>query len=235
MWALDEMTYLKRSKIAIRMSWWHAHRLILWGRWCRSVWCSSRARIVLGSAPGKANTRVTNGIALHLIDSHLGGMALDELDKSTSFSWRNLDVSDFSKALEKRSELVLSNISRQTAHENGSIVWIRELVHWLGSTVVTHWGSTHRVHARSHTTRHTTTLHSWHATWRSTSAGLVLRSCCRDSHGTVATVNALHLGESTLLIPFLSKAYEAISSRHARDGICHDFCRFARWESSLEQ
>jgi len=45
----------------------------------------------------------------------------------------------------------------------------------------------------------------------------------------------LHLGESSLLVRLIGKANEAVTSRHGRNGICHDFGGLAGRETSLEE
>jgi hypothetical protein len=161
-------------------------------------------------------------------------MTLDELDKAATLSWRNLYVGNFAEALEEGTQFILGNVSGETANEDSGVVWVRELIHWLGSTVVAKRGrSTHRVHAWSHAATTHSTAH-WHAS-RSTSTGLVLRGGGRDAHGTVAAVDTLHLSQSALLITLISESDEAIATRHARDRVGHNFCTLAAWETSLEE
>jgi len=216
------------------MSRRHAHALILGRGWSRSIRGAGWSRVVLRATPGETNARVANGVALHLIDRHFSSVALYKLDKSASLSGRNLDIGDFSEALKERSQLILSNISRKAANKDGGVVGVCELVHWLRSAVVAHWRGTHRVHAGGHAAWHPTTLHSWH-TGGTAPSRLVLCGSCRDTHGSIAAVYTLHLCQCTLLVTFIAEAHEAISARHARDRIGHDLCRFARWESSLEE
>jgi hypothetical protein len=226
-------TYLKGLKLAIWVSRRHAHWLILW--WGRSwaIGSAGGSRVVLRSAPGETDTGVANRVTLHLVDGHLGGVTLDELDEATTLSGGDLDVGDLTEALEERAKLILSDVSGQASNENCGVVGVGELVHWLRSTVITQWwGSTHAVHIRcSHATSHST--RHWH-TSRSTSSRLVLRSSGRDSHRAVATINTLHLSESSLLVGLVGKANETVASRHARYRICHDLGRLAGRETSLE-
>ena len=217
------------------MGWWHAHSLVLWWRWSRSVRGSSGTRVVLGASPGQADARVSDGVTLHLVDGHLSGVALDELDKAAALSGWDLDVGDLSEALEERAELVLGDIAREATDEDGGVVGVSELVHWLGGTVVADRGSSHGVHARGHVASHWGAGHTAHGTRWSTTARLVLGGCGGDSHGAVATVDALHLGESALLVALIREANEAIATGHARDRISHDLGRLARWESGLEK
>jgi len=90
------------------------------------------ARVVLGAAPGEPDARVADGIALHLIDSHLGSVAMNELDEAAALARRDLDIGDVSKALEEGAKLVFRDIARQAADEDRGVVGVRELVHWLG-------------------------------------------------------------------------------------------------------
>ena len=229
----ERFPYLERRKVAIRVTRRHAHGLELRWWWCRSVWCARRSRVILGATPRQANARVADWVALHLVDGHLGGMTLHKLHETTAFSRGDLDVGDLAEALEEGSQLVLRHVSGQTADEDRCVIWVRELVHRLGSTVVTkRRGSTHRVHAGGHPTSHSS--RHGHTSWSATT-GLVLRSSRGDSHGSVSAVDTLHLGEGSLLITLIGKTNKAISTRHARDGIGHDLGRFARRESGLEE
>lgn len=56
-------------------------------------------------------------------------MAMDKLDEAASLSGRNLDIGDFTKALEERAKLILSDIARQASNEDGGVVWISKLIH----------------------------------------------------------------------------------------------------------
>lgn len=95
-----------------------------------TVW-GTYARIVLRSAPREADARVTDRIALHLIDGHLSCVTVDELNEATTLAGRDLDVGDLAEALEEGAELILGDVARQTANKHGSVVRIRELVHRL--------------------------------------------------------------------------------------------------------
>jgi hypothetical protein len=197
-------------------------------RGSRAVGAAGRARVVLRATPAQTHTGVSNGVSLHLVDSHLSSMALDELDETAALSRGDLDVGDFTEALEERAELILSDVAREAANENGGVVGVGELVHGLGSTVEAHGGSAHgRVHARGAGHAHST---------GSTKAGaLVLGSSGRDAHGTVATVDTLHLAQSTLLVVLIGEADEAVATRHAADGVGHDLGGLARREAALEE
>ncbi len=188
---------LVRSEVAVRVRRLHAHGWINRRRRRRSIRCAGRARIVLAPAPAQADARIADRIALHLVDGHLGRVSLDELHESAAFSGRDLDVGDFSKALEERPEFIFRDVARQASDEDGGVVGVRELVHWLWSTVIAHGRSTHRVHphgtADPAATTTTSLLHaSTHTSWSAATA-LVLRSCRRYTHGSVATVHALHI------------------------------------------
>lgn len=160
-------------------------------------------------------------------------MALDELHETTSLSRGDLDVGDLAEALEERSQLILGNVARQASDEDGGVVGVRELVHGLRSAVVAkRRGSTHGVHAGGHATgSHGAGL--GHPSWAATR--LVLGGGGGDPHGAVAAVDALHLGESALLVALVGEADEAVATGHARDGVGHDLGGLARWESSLEE
>lgn len=62
---------------------------------------SADARVVLRSTPTEADTRVTDRVALHLVDGHLGGVAVDKLDKTAALARRYLNIGDLAKALEE--------------------------------------------------------------------------------------------------------------------------------------
>ena len=217
------------------MGWWHAHALVLWWRWSRTVRGSSGTRVVLGASPGKANAGVSDGVTLHLVDGHLSGVALDELDEAAALSGWDLDVGDLPEALEEGAELVLGDVAREATDEDGGVVGVSELVHWLRGTVVADRGSAHGVHARGHVASHWGARHTAHGTRWSTTARLVLGGRGGDTHGAVAAVDALHLGESALLVTLIGEADEAVATRHAGDRISHDLGRLARWESGLEK
>jgi hypothetical protein len=86
----------------------HAH--VVRRRGSRAV-RSAYPGVVLRSTPAESHTRVANGVALHLIDGHLGGVAVDKLDKAAALARRDLDICDLAKSLEERSQLVFSHIS----------------------------------------------------------------------------------------------------------------------------
>jgi len=100
------------SEVAVVLRGWHSHAWVDW--WWRSwaIWSASRSRIVLTSAPAEPDTRVANGIALHLVDGHLSRVALNELDKAATLSRRNLHIGDLAESLEERAKLVLRNVAR---------------------------------------------------------------------------------------------------------------------------
>lgn len=172
---------------------------------------------------------------MHLIDGHLSSVALDKLNETTALSWGNLDIGDFSEALEERAKFILGDVTGESADEDGGVVRVGELIHRLGSTVVAHWGRcAHGVHA--HGTATASLLHL-HATLRrrTTASTLVFGGRSGNSHGTVSAVNALHFIQRTLLVAFLRKADKSITTGHAANGVGHDFGRFARGEAALKK
>jgi hypothetical protein len=98
---------------------------------------SANARVVLATAPTEANTRVANRITLHLVDGHLGSVAVNKLNETTALARRNLDVGDFTEALEEGAELILSHVARKATDKNRSVVGIGELVHLSGRVETT--------------------------------------------------------------------------------------------------
>lgn len=196
---------------------WHPHVGIDRWRRSRAVRSASRARVVLRTSPAETDAGVANGVALHLVDGHLGSVALDELDETTALARRDLDIGYLSKPSEERAELILGDVTGETTNEDGGVVRIRELVHRLRSAIVAHWGCPHAVHA------------DWaslstvgHAHTGSSAAALVLGSSSRDTHRTVAAVDTLHFGESALLVLRVGEANESVTARHAADWVRHD-------------
>lgn len=224
----NERFLLHRRETTVLVCWGHAHRGIHRRRGRgRAVRAASGAGVVLRSTPAETHTGVTDGVSLHLVDGHLRGVALNELNETATLSRRDLDVSDLAESLEERTELILSDITRESTNEDSCVVRVSELVHRLRSTVETHGRSTHwRVHASG--TRHA------HGSGNNTRT-FVLGSGGGDAHGTVAAVDTLHLGQSTLLVVLVGEANETIATRHAADGVGHDFGGLAGWESVLEQ
>lgn len=210
------------------MRWGHAHRGVHRRRGrSRAVRAASGAGVVLRATPAETHTGVTDGVSLHLVDGHLRGVALNELNEAAALSRRDLDVSDLAESLEERAELILGDIARESTDEDSCVVRVSELVHRLRSTVESHGRSAHwGVHASG--TRHA------HASGNNTRA-LVLGSGGGNAHGTVAAVDTLHLGQSTLLVVLVGEANETIATRHAADGIGHDLGGLAGRESVLEQ
>lgn len=192
-----------------------------------AVRAASRAGVVLRATPAQTDTRVTDGITLHLIDGHLGRMALDELDETASLTRRDLDIGNLAKSLEEGAQLILGHISGETADEDGRVVGVSELVHWLRGTVETHGRGTHGgVHASRAGHAHGA---------RNNTRTLVLGSGSGDTHRAVAAVDPLHLAERTLLVVLVGETDEPVATRHAADGISHDLCGFARGETALEE
>lgn len=160
-------------------------------------------------------------------------MTLNELDEATSLAWRNLDVSNLAEALEEGAELVFGNVAGKAADKDSGVVGVGELVHRLGGTVVAaHWGSAHGVHAHSGAAA---ALWHAHAARTSGTAALVLGCGGRDAHGTVAAVNALHLGEGLLLVLLASEPDETVAARHTTDGVGHDLSRLGGLVLVLEE
>lgn len=224
-------TNLHRRETTVLVSWRHAHGRVHRRRWgSGTVGASGGTGVVLRAAPAETYPRVANGVTLHLVDGHLGGVALDELDETTALARRDLDVGDFTESLEERTELILSDIAGETTNEDGGVVGVGELVHGLRSTVEAHGGSAHgRVHASRAGHTHTTTTTGHHT------GTLVLGGGGGDAHGAVTAVDTLHLAQSTLLVVLVGEANETISTGHAADGVGHDLGGLARGEAALEE
>lgn len=207
----------------------HSHVRGIGGR--RRSWpirSSGRTRVVLATTPGKADARIADGVALHLVDGHLGSVALDELDETAAFSRGNLDIGDLAETLEERAKLILGDVAGQTADEDGRVVGVGELVHRLrGSSAIEsrHRGGAHRrgVHGTKRTR-----ARGHHASMTSSGAALVLRSGGGNAHGSISGIDALHVVEGALLIRLAAEADKAIAARHSRDGIGHDLGRLGR-------
>jgi hypothetical protein len=192
---------------------------------------AGRARVVLGATPAEAHARVADRVALHLVDGHLGGVALNELDEAAALSGRDLDIGDLAEALEEGTELVLGDVAGEAADEHGGVVGVGELVHRLGSTVVAgHGRRTHGVHA--HGVR--ATRHAAH-TWSTSGAALVLGSGGANAHRSITAVDALHLTKSQLLVALVGEADETVASGKAADGVGHDLSGLARVVLGLEE
>ena len=225
------IAHLHGGKPAILVGRGHAHGGVHGRRrGSRAVGAASGAGVVLGTAPAQTHAGVANGVALHLVDGHLSSVALDKLDETTALSRGNLDVGNFSEALEERAELILGDVAGQATNEDSGVVGVCELVHGLGSTVEGHRRATHgRVHARR-------TGHTHGSTTVAANTGtFVLGGSGGDTHRAVATVDTLHLGESTLLVVLVREANEAVAAGHAADGVGHDLRRLARGEAALEE
>ena len=225
-------TNLHWGKVAVRVLWRHtAHGWINRRWWCRTVRSTCWAGVVLATTPAKADARVADRVALHLVDSHFGGVTLYELNETATLSWWDLDIGNLTKALKERAEFVLGNVARETTNKDSCVVWIGELVHRLRSLlarVKRHWWATHLMTV-SH---HRTTLHSSH--WGTAALILVLWRCGGDTHWTVAAVDSLHLTKSALLVGFLGETNESIATGESTDGVGHDLCRLAGGKTLLE-
>jgi hypothetical protein len=199
----------------------------------------ANARVVLGAAPAEANARVADGVALHLVDGHLGGVAVDELHETAALARGNLHIGDFAKALEEGSELVLGHVARKATHKDGGVVGVGELVHLrrrveaavrealhlaphllLGHATASHHGAIAAVGASVAT---------------EALVAAVLGRGSGDSHGTVAAVDTLHLDESALLIVLVRETDETVAAALAGHGIRHDLSRLAGGEAGLEE
>ena len=222
------VTNLHRRKAAILVGRGHAHRRVHGRRRrSRAVRASGRAGVVLRAAPAQTHTGVADGVTLHLVDGHLSGMALNELDETTALSGRDLDVGDLTESLEERPKLILGDVAGKSTNKDSCVVGVSELVHGLRSTVEAHGRSTHgRVHTRGTGHAHTT---------GNDTRTLVLGSSGGDTHRTVAAVDSLHLTQSTLLVVLVRETNKAIATRHATDGVGHDLGRLAGWEAALEE
>jgi hypothetical protein len=212
----------------------HAH--VVRGRRGRSV-RSADAGVVLRSAPAEADTGVSDGVALHLVDGHLGGVAVDKLNETASLARWYLDIGDFTKALEEWSKLILGDIARKTSNEDGGVVGVSELVH-LGSGVESSVRETLHTTTVPHLLLRHTGHHRVAVRGSLTTKAMVtpvLGGSSRDAHGSVAAVNALHLNESALLVVLVGEADETVASALAAHSIGHDLGRLARGEASLEE
>ena len=224
----SRITYLQGSIVAIMMRRWHPHGRVNRRRRRRTIRGAGGTGVVLATTPAQPNSRIADGITLHLVDGHFRRVTLHELNEAAALPRRYLDVSDLAEPLEEGTELVFGHVPRESANEDGGIVRIRELVHRLGSAVVSNRRVSHGVHAYRALTRHR------HAA-RSSCSRLVFGGCRRDPHRTVAAIDPLHLGESALLIPFIREADKTVTARHAADGVGHDLGGFARREPILEE
>lgn len=224
------IAHLHGGKTAILVGWGHAHGGVH-GRWrgSRTVGAAGRAGVVLRATPGQTHAGVTDGVALHLVDGHLGSVALDELDETTSLSGGNLDVGDFAEALEEGAELILGDVAGEATNEHSGVVRVGELVHGLRSTVEGHGRATHgRVHASGAGHTHSSAV-------AANTGTLVLGGRSGDAHGAVAAVDTLHLGESALLVVLVGETNESVATGHAGNGVGHDLGGLARGEAALEE
>ena len=111
-----------------------------------------------------------------------------------------------------------------------TVIWLHR---WSAHRWVSHGSSSATaslMHARhAHSSSTWCTWSAW-PTW-----ALVLGCCSGDTHGTIATVYALHLAQGKLLIGLIGEAHKAISTRHAGKGVRHDLGGLAGWEAALEE
>jgi len=195
---------------------------------------STYARVVLRSAPAQADTRVANGVTLHLVDGHLGGVTVDELDETATLARRDLDIRDLTETLEEGPQLVLGDVAGETTDEDGGVVGVSELVH-LGSGIeatVEALGSVPHL-----LLGHNTAAHHGAVVLAVAKAvvATVLGGGGRDAHGSVAAVDTLHLDKSPLLIVLVGEADESVATALTGHGIRHDLGGLARGETGLEQ
>lgn len=199
----------------------------------------TNSRVVLRSTPAETDTRVSNRITLHLVDGHLGGVAVDKLDETAALARRYLDIGDLTEALEERSQLVLGDVAGKTTNEDSGVVGVSELVH-LGGRVETTTVAAEALHTTSvphlllrHAAHHRTAM--LRALTGESVVATVLGGSGRDAHRSVAAVNTLHLDKSALLVVLVREANETVAAALARHGVGHDLCRLARGETTLEE
>jgi hypothetical protein len=201
-------------------------------------------RVVLRTAPREADAGVSDRITLHLIDGHLGGVTVDELNEAAALSRRDLDVGDLSESLEERPKLILGDVATKATDEDGCVVGIRELVHGLhggiGSrllVVEAHGSTPAHVTGSSGTSNLGNHLSGSSSMTRATVlvVGTGLGSGGRNAHGTVAAKDTLHLHEGTLLILLVGETNEAVATRLSGHGVGHNLSRLARREATLEE
>jgi len=204
----------------------------------------TNTRVVLAAAPAQTDAGVSNRVSLHLVDGHLGSVAVDKLNETAALARRDLDVGDLAKALEEATELVLGDVAREAADENGGVVGVGELVHLLARRVVGGAISTAVLSRRGNPVesllvRRQAGSHHLVAVVlllvRAAVVTSVLGGGRGDAHGAVATVDSLHLNESSLLILLIGETDEAVATRLSRHGIRHDLSRLARGEPRLEE
>lgn len=156
-------------------------------------------RVVLGTSPGETNARVADGVALHLVDCHLGGMAVYELDETAALTGRDLDIGDFSEALEEGTEFILGDVSGQTTDKDSGVVRVGELVHLGGglhsSVALVRIKRTRLLHAPSHTRLHARVAHHGTAVTAVTAVvvGVVVVGA------TIVTIKSAKEGENGVL------------------------------------
>lgn len=224
---------------------------------------STHARVVLRATPRKADARVPNRISLHLVDRHLGCMAVDKLNKATALSGRNLHIGDLAESLEEGTKFILRDVAGQTANEDSGVVRVGKLVHRslshastrvTAATAAVEWTRLRHAptHARLHWVRHhlaamAATVVGVLVSTEGTDISIypkmrvypkqdipLLRSRSTNTHGPVAAVDTLHLVQSTLLVALVGEAHESVTARLAGGSIRHDLGGLARGEASLE-
>ena len=163
-------------------------------------------------------------------------MTLNKLHETASLSRWDLDVGNLTEALEEGAKFVLGNVARKATDENSGVIWVRELVHRLWGTVVSHRRVTHVVLVAAHGPRTSSPRHaSAHSSSWCASTSLVLWCGSRNAHWSIATVDALHLLQCALLVTLVGKANKTVTTGHSTDRIGHNLGRFAGREAVLEK
>lgn len=170
---------------------------------------------------------LTDLVSVHLVDSHLGALAVHKLHKSTSLARWNLDVSNISKHSKAVPELVLVTNSRETANKDSGVVGVvvlvrgvlrtarlhsREAISCGGHTHVIVVVNVHVAHAAHATYGHVASVRVVHvAVVIVVHAHLVLGCGHRDADGAAATIDALHLVKGTHLLTLVSESNKSIA------------------------
>jgi hypothetical protein len=187
-------------------------------------------------------------------------MTVNKLNEAASLSRRNLDVGNLAKPLEEGPQLVLCNVTGESPDKNSGVVRISELVHLhrtegsctLAAVAITgllllrrlllllllHPVISHRaivmLHSRLRSRHHlrTSKLVELATTALMTT---ILRSSWRDAHGSVSTIDALHLIQCLTLVFFVTETNKSVAPRLSCLLVCHDLGRLAGRVSWLKQ
>lgn len=169
---------------------------------------------------------LTDLVSVHLVDCHLGALAVHKLDKAASLARRDLDVGNVSKHGEAVPELVLMADSRETANKDGGVVGIvvlargvlrasrlnREAVSSGGhSHVVVHVHVGHAAHTANSHVASVGVVHVVVVVIVVVHAHLVLGCGHRDADGAATTVDAWHLVKSTHLLTLVRESHKSIA------------------------